>query len=218
MRLDICDPIAGASMKAGMNIFAEFRTVVLDALGQLQDEGALPKDLDLAAVAVQPPKDAAHGDLATNAAMALAKAAGEKPRDIAEKLAVALDRDPRVVSAEVAGPGFLNLRLAESVWRDVIANDRDAWRNATTTLAELLLERAPTRQIVELLGKGVLTRVLENDALLAWLLAVRHRRKKDDASADEMLRFAASSTDSGEIDTGPSCPSIHASLPSRLAW
>jgi arginyl-tRNA synthetase len=63
-------------------------------------------------VTVEPPRDAAHGDMATNAAMVLAKPAGLKPRDIAEVLAGHLAGDPRIASAEVAGPGFLNLRLA----------------------------------------------------------------------------------------------------------
>ncbi|MEO1688580.1 MAG: arginine--tRNA ligase, partial [Pseudomonadota bacterium] len=73
---------------------------------------------DLANVAVEPPRDAAHGDMATNAAMVLAKAARAKPRDIAEALAPRLEADARVTSAEVAGPGFLNLRLDAQVWRD----------------------------------------------------------------------------------------------------
>jgi hypothetical protein len=71
-------------------------------------------------VAVEPPRDAAHGDMATNAAMVLAKpAGGQKPRDIAEVLAGHLAADPRIASAEVAGPGFLNLRLAPQTWRDL---------------------------------------------------------------------------------------------------
>jgi arginyl-tRNA synthetase len=85
---------------------------VIDALGAMAREGALPEGLDLGNVTVEPPRDAAHGDMATNAAMVLAKPAGQKPRDIAEVLAGHLARDPRIASAEVAGPGFLNLRLA----------------------------------------------------------------------------------------------------------
>jgi hypothetical protein len=68
-------------------------------------EGALPEGLD-GNVTVEPPRDAAHGDMATNAAMVLAKPAGLKPRDIAEALAPRLAADPRIASAEVAGPGF----------------------------------------------------------------------------------------------------------------
>ena len=104
-----------------MNLFADIRSLVIDALTALTDQGRLPAGLDLAAVAVEPPRDPAHGDMATNAAMVLAKPAGMKPRDIAEALAAELAADPRVTSAEVAGPGFLNLRLAPGQWREVVA-------------------------------------------------------------------------------------------------
>lgn len=102
-----------------MNLFADMRAVVLTALDQMVAEGVLPSGLDYANVTVEPPRDAAHGDMATNAAMVLAKPAGSKPRDIAEALAARLTADPRVAAAEVAGPGFLNLRLNVSVWADV---------------------------------------------------------------------------------------------------
>ncbi|MGA1208864.1 MAG: arginine--tRNA ligase, partial [Gemmobacter sp.] len=75
---------------------------------------------DLGAVTVEPPRDAGHGDMATNAAMVLAKPAGMQPRAIAEALAARLGADGRIASAEVAGPGFLNLRLAPAVWQGVI--------------------------------------------------------------------------------------------------
>ncbi len=104
-----------------MNLFADMRTLVLESLDTLVAEGALPAGLDMANVAVEPPRDAAHGDMATNAAMVLAKPAGAKPRDIAQALADRLAQDPRVRSAEVAGPGFLNLRLAPGVWQGVVA-------------------------------------------------------------------------------------------------
>ena len=104
-----------------MNLFADIRALVIDALTALTNQGRLPAGLDLAAVAVEPPRDPAHGDMATNAAMVLAKPAGMKPRDIAEALAAELAADPRVTSAEVAGPGFLNLRLAPGQWREVVA-------------------------------------------------------------------------------------------------
>ncbi len=103
-----------------MNLFAEIRTLVVDALGQMQAEGQLPAGLDLSAVAVEPPRDPAHGDMATNAAMVLAKPAGMQPRAIADALALRLAKDARITSAEVAGPGFLNLRLAASLWQRVV--------------------------------------------------------------------------------------------------
>ncbi len=104
-----------------MNLFSEIRGLVLDALAQMQSEGALPEGLSFDNVAVEPPRDAAHGDMATNAAMVLAKPAKMKPRDIADTLAVKLAADDRITSAEVAGPGFLNLRLAATVWQGVLA-------------------------------------------------------------------------------------------------
>ena len=102
-----------------MNLFADIRAVVLDALDAMTEAGDLPAGLDFANVAVEPPRDAAHGDMATNAAMVLAKPAQSKPRDIADALAARLVADARIDSAEVAGPGFLNLRLAPGVWQDV---------------------------------------------------------------------------------------------------
>ena len=103
-----------------MNLFTEMRALVIASLDKMQAEGALPEGLDYANVAVEPPRDAAHGDMATNAAMVLAKPAKMKPRDIAEALAAKLAADDRVTSAEVAGPGFLNLRLAPSLWQGLV--------------------------------------------------------------------------------------------------
>ena len=103
-----------------MNLFADIRALVIDSLNALVADGFLPEGLDFANVAVEPPRDAAHGDMATNAAMVLAKPAKMKPRDIAEKLAETLAGDDRVSSADVAGPGFLNLRLAPVIWQSVL--------------------------------------------------------------------------------------------------
>ncbi|WP_444443990.1 arginine--tRNA ligase [Rhodobacter capsulatus] len=103
-----------------MNLFADVRAVVLAALDAMVAEGALPAGLDAHAVAVEPPRDAAHGDMATNAAMVLAKPAGTNPRALAEGLVTKLAADARIASAEVAGPGFINLRLAPGLWADVV--------------------------------------------------------------------------------------------------
>lgn len=103
-----------------MNLFSEIRMLVLDALGQMQSEGVLPDGLSFDNVAVEPPRDAAHGDMATNAAMVLAKPAKMKPRDIADAIAPRLMADDRIEQAEVAGPGFLNLRLSKTVWQAVV--------------------------------------------------------------------------------------------------
>ncbi len=103
-----------------MNLFSDIRALVVDQLSAMADAGDLPAGLDMGAVAVEPPRDAAHGDMATNAAMVLAKPAGLKPRDIAETLAGRLAADDRIDTVEVAGPGFLNLRLADHVWAGVV--------------------------------------------------------------------------------------------------
>ncbi len=104
-----------------MNLFNDIRALVIEALARMTAEGALPAGLETGAVTVEPPRDAAHGDMATNAAMVLAKPAGLAPRAIAEALAARLAQDARIASVEVAGPGFLNLRLAPAVWQGVVA-------------------------------------------------------------------------------------------------
>jgi len=103
-----------------MNLFADIKTLVLMSLAEMAREGVLPEGLDLANVTVEPPRDPAHGDMATNAAMVLAKPAGQKPRDIADALAPRLAADPQVAEATVAGPGFLNLRLTPGTWQALV--------------------------------------------------------------------------------------------------
>ena len=103
-----------------MNLFADIRALVLSDLAAMVEAGDLPAGLSFDNVTVEPPRDAAHGDMATNAAMVLAKPAGLKPRDIAEALATRLSADARITGAEVAGPGFLNLRLAPVTWQNVV--------------------------------------------------------------------------------------------------
>jgi arginyl-tRNA synthetase len=103
-----------------MNLFTDIRTLVIAKLDEMVSEGNLPSGLDYSNVAVEPPRDPLHGDMATNAAMVLAKPAKAKPRDIAEILAAKLTSDPRISTAEVAGPGFLNMRLDASIWQSVV--------------------------------------------------------------------------------------------------
>ncbi|TPM34873.1 arginine--tRNA ligase [Mesorhizobium sp. B2-3-5] len=100
-----------------MNIFADFTARVIKAVEalDLKDKGGVSPDLSR--IAVEPPRDASHGDLATNAAMVLAKPTGQNPRALAEKLAEALRADMDVAAAEVAGPGFVNLRLKDGFWQ-----------------------------------------------------------------------------------------------------
>jgi arginyl-tRNA synthetase len=104
-----------------MNVFNDLRAQVLAELDAMAADGVLPAGLDLSAVTVEPPRDPLHGDMATNAAMVLAKPAGARPRDIADALQARLSRDPRLSGVEVAGPGFLNMRLRPEVWQGMIA-------------------------------------------------------------------------------------------------
>ena len=99
-------------------LFAAFARVIDAAIGALEAAGTLPAGLPRGAVTTEPPRDPAHGDLSTNAAMVLAKPAGTNPRALAGLLVDELTRDPRVVSAEIAGPGFINLRLTPGAWLD----------------------------------------------------------------------------------------------------
>jgi len=101
-----------------MNVFSYFHAEIVAVLGKLAAEGKLPTALDLAKLVVEPPRDASHGDLSTNAAMVLTKQAGMPPRAIAELLAVALRAHPAVTEVQIAGPGFLNWRLADAFWQD----------------------------------------------------------------------------------------------------
>jgi len=99
-----------------MNLYSHYRQIVQQCLDDLVAQGTLPADLNTDAVTVEPPRDASLGDMATNAALVLAKQARMKPRDIAEALAAALAGAEDVTGVEIAGPGFVNLRLAEAVW------------------------------------------------------------------------------------------------------
>jgi len=103
-----------------MNVFTLFTAHVRSAIEALAAAGAFPRPPDLERVVVEPPRDAAHGDLATNAAMTLAKDAGLKPRDLAERLAAELGKLPQITKVEVAGPGFINMTLDPSVWRQAL--------------------------------------------------------------------------------------------------
>ena len=103
-----------------MNLFSDIRTLVIDCLAALATEGLMPAGLATEAISVEPPRDPGHGDMSTNAAMVLAKPAGMQPRAIADLLVAQLAADPRVTVAEVAGPGFINLRLGPPVWQGVV--------------------------------------------------------------------------------------------------
>lgn len=103
-----------------MNIFTQFKGVVEGALTALSHEGMLPVDLDYKNITVEPPRDASHGDLATNAAMVLAKQAKQNPRAVADLLAPKLMQHADIDTVDVAGPGFINLRIAPSFWQSQV--------------------------------------------------------------------------------------------------
>lgn len=102
------------------NIFHAFQTKVTDMLGSMAANGDLPEGLDLSRVKVEPPKDASHGDMATNAAMVLSKAAGKNPRQLGEALMEKMKAMPGVKEVSIAGPGFINFRLTDGEWADTL--------------------------------------------------------------------------------------------------
>ncbi|MDF0546137.1 arginine--tRNA ligase [Sphingobium sp. H39-3-25] len=104
-----------------MTLYASFAAHLDTVLDQLVAAGDLPAGLARKAVTVEPPRDPSHGDLATNAAMVLAKPAGTNPRALAEKLAAGLQALPEVESVAIAGPGFINMTLTDSTWRAELA-------------------------------------------------------------------------------------------------
>src|SRR5262244_4126948 len=102
------------------NIFALMLDRVRAANAELAADGMLPAAIDQSRIVVEPPRESAHGDMATNAAMVLAKDAGTKPRPLAEAIAAKLRGDELVAKAEVAGPGFINLTLKPTAWIDAL--------------------------------------------------------------------------------------------------
>lgn len=105
-----------------MNIFADFTQRVKSALQAIDLKDANGVSPDLSRVVVEAPRDPAHGDFATNAAMVLAKSLGMKPRDLAEKLVAKLVEDPDISETTIAGPGFINMRVAPGVWYRVLSD------------------------------------------------------------------------------------------------
>jgi arginyl-tRNA synthetase len=103
-----------------MNVFSVFTAHVQAAVEALAAAGVFAAPPDLSRIVVEPPREASHGDLATNAAMVLAKEAGLKPRELAERLAAELGKRTEITAVEVAGPGFINLTLDPGVWRDAL--------------------------------------------------------------------------------------------------
>jgi len=101
-----------------LSLYAQYAALLDGVLDDLVADGVLPTDINRKNVTVEPPRDATHGDLATNAAMVLAKVAGTNPRVLAEAIKTKLEALPPVTRVEIAGPGFINLRLTPDAWRD----------------------------------------------------------------------------------------------------
>jgi arginyl-tRNA synthetase len=113
-----------------LSLYAQYAALLAGALDDLVAEGALPAGLERRGVTVEPPRDPSHGDLAINAAMVLAKAAKTNPRALAELIKPKLEALPAVTSVEIAGPGFINVRLTPDTWREelrTILREGDAY-------------------------------------------------------------------------------------------
>src|SRR5258706_3730933 len=163
-----------------INIYGDFRRLLVSALDDLVAEGVLPAGLDFARVAVEPPRDPAHGDLATNAAMVLAGAVKQNPMALAERIAAAL-AGRELVSGDYRGsgfsvhavrPGFLNIRLDRAVWHAqlrAILKAGTAWGDSTTGAGDKVnvefVSTNPTGPIHVGHGRGAVV----GDALAALL-------------------------------------------------
>src|ERR1700712_4416938 len=121
------------------HLFADVLARVHAICAALAAEADWPAGIDFSRVVVEPPRDASHGDMATNAAMVLAKEAKAKPRDLAEKIAERLRADDLIASVDVAGPGFINLTLKPQVWADAlctVVREGDAYGRSAIGKAE----------------------------------------------------------------------------------
>src|ERR1700748_3307681 len=105
---------------SSLHLFADVLARVHAICASLAREGNWPAGIDYSRVVVEPPRDASHGDMATHAAMVLAKEAKAKPRDLAEAIAARLRDDDLVASVDVAGPGFINLTLKKEAWAEAL--------------------------------------------------------------------------------------------------
>jgi arginyl-tRNA synthetase len=122
-----------------LHLFADVLARVHAVCGALAAEGGWPANVDFSRVVVEPPRDTAHGDMATNAAMVLAKEARTKPRDLAEAIAARLRADDLIASVDVAGPGFINLSLKPKAWSDAlrtVLREGDRYGQSTTGASE----------------------------------------------------------------------------------
>ncbi|MEC9201696.1 MAG: arginine--tRNA ligase, partial [Pseudomonadota bacterium] len=105
-----------------MNIFAAFRARIEEIISELIKQGVVKDSADLSRISVEPPREASHGDMATNAAMVLGKFSELQPRDLADKIVDLLSEDKDIAAIDIAGPGFINLSFAPSVWQGQVVN------------------------------------------------------------------------------------------------
>ena len=105
-----------------MDIFADFRARIEKSIRELMKQGVIADGADLSRISVEPPREESHGDMATNAAMVLGKFSELQPHDLAGKIADLLSEDEEIASIDIAGPGFINLSLAPSVWQGQVAH------------------------------------------------------------------------------------------------
>ena len=107
-----------------MNLFTDFEARIKTALEQIDLVKEKRSELDFGRIAVEPPRDPSHGDVATNAAMVLAKPLGTNPRALAEIITTKLKEDADVADVSVAGPGFINIKLSVGYWQRILASIR----------------------------------------------------------------------------------------------
>ncbi len=161
-----------------MNLFRHFQEAVVEAVEALVAEGKLPDGLDTGRISVEPPRDATHGDVASNAAMVLAGPAGIRPRALAEMLQTRLAALKDVSDVAIAGPGFLNLRLSDGFWQARLAEILDcgvAYGNSTLGAGEAVnveyVSANPTGPMHVGHGRGAVV----GDALAALLEKAGYR-------------------------------------------
>ncbi len=109
-----------------MNLFTDFEKRIKNVVQSIEIKPENGSEVDLSRVAIEPPRDPAHGDVATNVAMVLAKPLGTNPRELAAKFSEILKNDPDIHEVSVAGPGFINIRLAQSYWQKLLFKMYDA--------------------------------------------------------------------------------------------
>ncbi|MCH8616240.1 arginine--tRNA ligase [Sphingomonas sp. SM33] len=165
-----------------MSIYARYSALLDGVLDDLQSSGDLPADFNRRAVAVEPPRDASHGDLATNAAMVLAKPAGTNPRALAALIAPKLEALPGVTAVEVAGPGFINLRLSPDAWRNelrTILNEGESYGTSNAGKAERVNVEYVSANPTGPLHMGHCRGAVVGDALARVLEAAGYRVTKE---------------------------------------